>query len=195
MQKNAAAGGPGSMDGSMAMQAGSQVSQGLLTDVKDPKLVNELVSYALSSVQEMQQRGVAPHLIQLVERHRDTLKSMLEQQRAFQRNIQTAAQQGGVVPQGQQRNLSNTMMNGQPAGMNLQNGMRATPAGPQPGMSTPANGQPPQQMGANGAQGHSPSARPTAQQLHSAMEMVRRLREENKSTCSNVVRPILADFV
>ncbi|RDX43784.1 hypothetical protein OH76DRAFT_1174999 [Lentinus brumalis] len=192
-QKNAAASGSGSMDGVMSMQAGPQVSQGVLTDVKDPKVVNELISYALSSVQEMQQRGVAPQLIQLVERHRDTLKNMLEQQRNFRGNIQTAAQQ---APQGQPRNLSNPMTHGQQmsgmnpmgaqqSGMNLQNGFRpGMPTGQQPGMSTPAmqpNGQPQPQMGANGAQGHMPGVRPTPQQLQSAIEMVRRIREENKN--------------
>ncbi|KAI0714422.1 hypothetical protein C8T65DRAFT_644276 [Cerioporus squamosus] len=190
-QKNAAT-GHGSMDGGMSMQAGPQ----LLTDVKDPKVVNELISYALVSAQEMQQRGVAPQLIQLVERHRDTLKNMQEQQRNFQQKIQTAAQQGGA--QGQPRNLSNQLMNGQQMngmnpmgnaqqpGMNLPNGIRPNmPSGPQPGMSTPAmqqNGQQQQQqMGANGPQGHMPGVRPTPQQLQSAIEMVRRLREENKN--------------
>ena len=194
-QKNAAA-GPSAMDGAMSMQNGQGVPQGL--DVKDPKVVNELISNAHLSVQEMQQRGVSPHLIQLVDRHRDTLKSMLEQQRAFQRNIQTASQQGGAVPQCQPRNVSNPMMNGmqmngvnamgngQQPGMNLQNGLKPNvPMGPQPGMPTPAmqaNGQPQPQMGANGPQGSSSGVRSIHQPLQNAIEMVRKLREENKRT-------------
>ncbi|TBU43226.1 hypothetical protein BD309DRAFT_980789 [Dichomitus squalens] len=62
-----------------------------LSDIKDPKALNEIISYAALSAPELQARGVPDHIIALVEKHRDQLKATLQQQRDFA-NIQIAAQ-------------------------------------------------------------------------------------------------------
>lgn len=165
-----------------------------LSDIKDPKAISEIINYANLSVQELQARGVQPHIIALVEKHRDQLKSTLETQRTFAQGIQNA------TPQGQPRNVSNAAsMNGvnqmlhSQAGMNMANGMNGV-GKPQmqpgqhphsmnmPSTSTMApNGQPQQRPGGGalipiaGTTG-----RPTQAQTKAAIELVKRLKEENK---------------
>ncbi|KAI0788030.1 hypothetical protein C8Q74DRAFT_1196108 [Fomes fomentarius] len=78
-----------------------------LADIKDPKLIGELVSYSAHSVQDLQQRGVPPQIIQIVETNRDRLKAVLETQRNFRLS---AANDANGAP-GQQRNVSNPMAN------------------------------------------------------------------------------------
>lgn len=182
----------------------------VLTDIKDPKLLQELPLMANLSVHEMSQRGLAPTLIQLVERNREQLKGMLESQNNFSKNIQLAQQGGGPA---QQRNVSSPMgpvahqqpqvMNGgmssamagaQQDSMNMANGARmgmpsqAQQQHPQQhpmagGLvaNATANGQPPQApMGAPQQRGAAVPNRPTPQQVQMAAEMVKRLREENR---------------
>ena len=78
-----------------------------LADIKDPKSLSDLISYSALSVAELRQRRVAPHNIHIVETNRDQLKSVLETQRNFRDALQKAAYS---VP-GQQRNVSNPMVN------------------------------------------------------------------------------------
>lgn len=172
----------------MSQPNGGSVPQSV-ADIKDPKLIGELVSYSASSAAELQQRGVPLHIIQLVENNRERLKSMLETQRNFSRGLQNAREQGAAQVQ---RNVSNPMGNGpqgsNPPPMNVPNGaaqhqkymplqtqLITMPSsytmGPngQPGQPQ----QPQQQMG--------PNARPTAAQMQNAVETVKRIKEENKS--------------
>ncbi|KAI1797459.1 hypothetical protein LXA43DRAFT_416437 [Ganoderma leucocontextum] len=163
-----------------------------LSDIKDPKALSEIINYANLSVQELQARGVQPHIIALVEKHRDQLKSTLETQRTFAQGIQNA------TPQGQPRNVSNpAMSNVNPmlhpqAGMNMANAMNGLgkppmQSGQHPRMNMPStstmaqNGQPQQRPGVGG--GLIPIAtasRPTQAQTAAAIDLVRRLKEENK---------------
>ncbi|PIL32402.1 hypothetical protein GSI_05648 [Ganoderma sinense ZZ0214-1] len=64
-----------------------------LSDLKDPKVISEIMSYANLSVQEMHARGVQPQIISFVERNREQLRSTLETQRSFAQGIQNAALQ------------------------------------------------------------------------------------------------------
>ena len=89
-----------------------------LADIKDPKLMSEIVQCANLSVQEMQQCGIGAHIIQIVDRYRDQLKAMLDQQTNLVKNIQHNLPQGSMPPG--QRSVSNSM-----------NGM----AHPQPGIN------------------------------------------------------------
>ena len=183
-----------------------------LSDIKDPKAISEIINYANSSVQELQARGVQPHIIALVEKHRDQLKSTLETQRTFAQGIQNA------TPQGQPRNVSNPAMNnGNPmlhpqAGMNMtstMNGVGRPPMQPgqppqpvnMPSTSTMApNGQTQQQRQGGGSLLPIPATgRPTQAQTMAAIELVRRLKEENKRksgtasvlACTNLVAQTL----
>ncbi|KAI0739779.1 hypothetical protein C8Q80DRAFT_1124112 [Daedaleopsis nitida] len=71
-----------SADSPIPQQNGSSFPQSL-ADIKDPKSASDLVSYSVLSVAEMQQRGVPPHITQLVERNREQLMRTLEWQRNF----------------------------------------------------------------------------------------------------------------
>ncbi|KAH9945481.1 uncharacterized protein BXZ73DRAFT_38314 [Epithele typhae] len=178
---------------------------------KDPKVMGEIVSYSNLSVQEMQARGLPPNVIAIVDRYREQLKPMLEQQQSFAKNIQNA--QG-------QRNVSNPMFSGMPgqssantpmanaqqASMNMaaqmqhlqnmQQAQQQAQAQQQQGMqasgSMMPNGQQVQQMAMNGQRGPMIAGfnRPTPQQSQAAMEMVKRIRDENKTLYSNAAHPL-----
>lgn len=179
-----------------------------LSDIKDPKAISEIINYANSSVQELQARGVQPHIIALVEKHRDQLKSTLETQRTFAQGIQNA------TPQGQPRNVSNPAMNnGNPmlhpqAGMNMtstMNGVGRPPMQPgqppqpvnMPSTSTMApNGQTQQQRQGGGSLIPIPATgRPTQAQTMAAIELVRRLKEENKRKSGTASAPACTNLV
>ena len=163
-----------------------------LSDIKDPKAINEIINYANLSVQELQARGVQPHIIALVEKHRDQLKSTLETQRTFAQGIQNA------TPQGQPRNVSNPVMgNVNPMlhaqSMSMANAMNGVvkpsmqPGQPPQPMNIPStstmaqNGQPPQRTVTGGALiPIAAASRPTQAQTKAALELVMRLKEENK---------------
>ena len=170
--------------------SGVAAPQGL-SDIKDPKALSEIISYAALSVPELQARGVPNHIIALVEKHRDQLKSTLQQQRDFAKNIQNASQ-------GQPRNVSNPgMANGnqmlppQPSGMNVANHINGLtkppmqPGQPQQPMNVPSTSTMPQnlqQPQRPGIPGMLPvgTGRPTPAQMAAAVELVKRLKDENK---------------
>ncbi|PIL29872.1 hypothetical protein GSI_08079 [Ganoderma sinense ZZ0214-1] len=174
-----------------------------LSDLKDPKVISEIMSYANLSVQEMHARGVQPQIISLVERNREQLKSTLETQRSFAQGIQNAA------PQSQPRSVSNPaamgnvnqMLHSQ-AGMNMTNAMNGVVKPPmQPGQpaqpmnmpstsTTAPNGQPQQRPGGSALIPISATGRPTQAQTTAAIELVRRLKEENKHVGFPTTRPL-----
>ncbi|KAH9846241.1 hypothetical protein C2E23DRAFT_767284 [Lenzites betulinus] len=93
-------------------------------EMPDSKLMSELVAYSVVPAAELQRRGVAPNVIQLVEHNRVKLREMFDQQRTFHNGVEQSSQnQAGGVPQ---RNISNSMMDlPQQGAMPQQNGMSA----------------------------------------------------------------------
>ncbi|KAI0749853.1 hypothetical protein C8Q80DRAFT_1164314 [Daedaleopsis nitida] len=187
-QKQMSPSGMASADSGIPQQNGSSFPQSL-ADIKDPKLASELVSYSVLSVAEMQQRGVPPHIIQLVERNREQLTRTLESQRNFAKNIQNANPA--------QRNVSNPMANGQspmngamgnaqqiPNGLAKPNGSFAQQQPPHmPSTSMPPHSQSQPHPGPSHPSGPIPGqpGRPSAAQMQAAIDTVQRLREENKN--------------
>lgn len=201
-----------------------------LRDINDAKAISEMINYANSFIQELQARGVQPHIIALVEKHRDQLRSTLEMQRMFALGMQN------TTPRGQPRNVSNSAaMNSvdpmlRPQGAtaetmedpnspdaiseiisNFANFYVEPPPPMEPGhpaqpMNVP-NGQLQQRQSGGTLMPVAPFGRPTQAQTTAAIELVRRLKEENKRksgtasvlACANLVTqtlvsPMLARF-
>ena len=113
-----------------------------LADVRDPNLMDEIVQCANLSVEEMQQRGIASHIIQLVDRNRSQLKATLEEPDDFVSltDIRQSLPQIDTAPD---QHATNNRSQQSPIGARFN--------------------------------------RPTPAQMQTAIELVTRLREENKS--------------
>ena len=184
--------------------------QGMTLADIDPKLLREIVSYANLSVPDMQQHGIAPEIIRIVEHFRDQLKATYDQQSTFSQNIQTAHarmsnQQHVMAPGGgpQRPGLNsagNPMANAQQSGLSMANGMAPHGLGMASqaqqhaqqhhqmanGMPPAVSGQPQQlPMDANQQRGpmnaNGLQNRPPSVQLQQALQLVKRLKEEHRS--------------
>ncbi|KAM5538566.1 hypothetical protein V8D89_007899 [Ganoderma adspersum] len=195
-----------------AESGGSSMGPQGFSGIKDPKAISEIINYTNLSIQDLQARGVQPHIIALVEKHRDQLKSTLETQRMFALGIQN------TTPQGQPCNVSNPRaMNSvdpmfHPQGAtetmedpnspdaiseiinNFANFSVEQPPPMQPGspaqpMNVP-NGQLQQRQIGGALIPIAPIGRPTQAQTTDAIELVRRLKDENKHVGFPNARPL-----
>ncbi|PIL29799.1 transcription factor [Ganoderma sinense ZZ0214-1] len=191
---------------------GSGMAPQGLDNLKDPKVISEIMNYPNLSVQELQARGVQPHLISLVERYREQLMSTLEGQRTFAQGLQNA------TPQDQTRNVSN------PAAMNFMDQMfhpqpmetiedldaisqivanyanlsiqETSPMQPghhpvnTPSTATMTLNEQLERPGGGAVIPMAPTGHPTQAQTTAAIELVRRLKEENKPVGFPTTRPL-----
>ena len=180
------------IDGDTVGGPSGATAPGSLSDIRDPQEPNELIHWAALPVSELQARGVPANIIALVQAHRDRLNSTPQQQQGFAENVRIAAQGHPWNVWDSGMAYYNPTVPPQAGGMNATNHVSdlpklpVQPDHPQQPIDVPlastssANLQQPQHL--DGAPGtlSLPRHRPASEQMAAALELVRRLKEENQ---------------